>query len=382
MSNAFTNFLRDVGTGIFEGDGANMRDYAHASKLYVNNNYARMPKVGFLYYVVFNPSENSSLKRVLGKRNKNDIGLLVRNIDLPKFKITTETVNQYNRKTVVQTKINYNPISITFHDDSSDITTDLWRSYYSHYFADSKYGNEGIDLNDRAGILNALKNNIVEYGDTKYADKMYAYGLNNNQTKPFLKSIEIYVLHRGRGKSDFTQYTLVNPLITDWSHDSLSQDENAKTLTNKMNLSYEFVYYRTGNIINNIQPRGFASVHYDRTPSPLGVGGSGQLFGNGGLISGFSDVFGSGGSLTNARSPLDLLVAASQIRSLSKNARQLKSSNVANEGYKIGASLVAGALSNPNEEGNIPQGRTGIAPVTNTSVSGDTVARNRPVTGK
>jgi hypothetical protein len=142
------------------------------------------------------------------------------------------------------------------------------------------------------------------------------------------------------------------------------------------------VYYRTGNIINNIQPRGFASVHYDKTPSPLGVGGSGQIFGNGGLISGFSDVFGRGGSLTNARSPLDLLVAASQIRSLSKNARQLKSSNVANEGYKIGASLVAGALSNPNEEGNIPQGKTGIAPVTNTSVSGDTVARNRSVTGR
>ena len=80
MSNAFTGFLKDVGNGIFEGDGANLRDYQHASRLYVNNNYARMPKVGFLYYVVFNPSEGSFLKRLLGKRNKDDVGLLVKSI--------------------------------------------------------------------------------------------------------------------------------------------------------------------------------------------------------------------------------------------------------------------------------------------------------------
>lgn len=371
MGNAFTNFLKDVGRGIFEGEGAFMRDYQHADRLYVDNNYARMPKVGFLYFVVFNMNDSAILDSEWKQRNKRDVGLLVRRIDLPKYKITNDTLNQYNRKTVIQTKIQYSPVSIDFHDDNSDITNNLWKNYFNYYYTDSLYGSADPD-----------RNIIEEYSDTKYASKMYAYGLNNFQKDPFFRSIDIYVLHKGHGNQDFTQMTLVNPLISDWSHDQLNQDENAKVLTNKMTVNYEFVVYKTGKIVKNVSPIGFTPVYYDKTPSPLGVGASGNIFGAGGIISGIGSVFGSNGSLANARSPLDLLGAALQTKQLAKNIKNLKSENVRSEGYLMAGSIVAGALAtNPNQPRNTNQGSTGIAPNTNSTTNDTITASPRKLTG-
>lgn len=371
MSNAFTNFLKDIGKGIFEGEGANLRDYQHADRLYVANNYARMPKVGFLYFVVFNINDAAISDPEWRQRNKRDVGLLVKRIDLPKYKITTETLNQYNRKTVVQTKLNYNPVTIDFHDDNSDITNNLWKNYFNYYYADSTYGSNSQG-----------KNIIEQYGDTKYSADAYAYGLNNFQKNPFFQSIDIYVLHKGHGEQDFTQMTLVNPLVSDWSHDSLDQSENGKILTNKMTVNYEFVTYKTGMIVKNVSPVGFVPVYYDRTPSPIGVGGSGNLFGPGGIVSGIGSVFGSNGSLANAKTPLDFLGAALQTKQLTKNIKKLKSENVKNEGYLMAASVVGAALSTePNQPRNTNQGTTGIAPTSNSSVDGTVVAENKRLTG-
>lgn len=370
MSNAFNNFLKDVSSALFEGEGANLRDYQHADRLYVANNYARMPKVGFLYFVVFNINDTAISDPEWRQRNKRDVGLLVKKIDLPKYKITTETVNQYNRKTNVQTKVTYNPVNIDFHDDNSDITNNLWKNYFTYYYADSVYGSS-----------NTGKNIIEQYSDTKYASQAYAYGLNNNQKNPFFQSVDIYLLHKGRGDQDFTHITLINPLITDWNHDNLDQNENGKILTNRMTLSYEFVTYKTGKIINNTSPAGFASIHYDKTPSPLGIGSGGSLLGSGGIISGIDTVFGANGSLANARTPLDFLTAALQTKQLAKNVKKLKSENLKFEGYLMAASALAGALAtDPNQPRNTNQGITGIAPVTNSSVDDTVIAENKPLT--
>ena len=120
MSNAFTNFLGGVVNGIF-GDSPNLKDYQHADRVYVKNNYARTPKLGFLYFVVFNINRQA-VKDATWLKNQTEVGILVKKIDLPKFDVTTEIVNQYNRKTVVQTSLKYQPISVDFHDDNSDIT--------------------------------------------------------------------------------------------------------------------------------------------------------------------------------------------------------------------------------------------------------------------
>lgn len=339
MSNPFTNFLGGVGAGIF-GNSAQMKDYQHASRLYVKDTYARAPKLGFLYFVSFNLKPGVIKDKEWLEKHSKNVGLLVKKIDLPKFTITTETLNQYNRKTVVQTKLNYGNVNIDFHDDNSDITTNLWKNYYKYYFADSNYG-------DSTGGKLSKGQIPVAFTDTKYGSKDNNYGLNNNQSTQFFDTIDIYVMHQHK----FTQVTLVNPIVTDWTHDGVSQDEGNKTLGSKMTVAYENVLYNQGIIKKGSAPENFAAIYYDNTPSPLSIGGNGTntLFGDGGVIAGSQGVF---GALTNAKSPLDFLGAAIQANTLAKNVKQLSKAGLQTEGY----SILTGVLGNVATTGNQPGG--------------------------
>jgi len=367
MSNAFNNFLGSVTNGLL-GDGQpSMKDFQHASNLYVANTYARAPKVGFLYFLSFNFNDYVVRDAAWAKTGENDVGLLVRKVDLPKFKISTETLNQYNRKTKIQTKLEYEPINIEFHDDNSDITNGLWRNYYKYYYTDSTYGGS----NDFTQASSPAKASFVKqlfgglsapggkknrgstakpagsqaYSDTKFSDNNYLYGLSSFQKAPFFRSIDIYVLHQQK----FTQFTLVNPLVTDWAHDSLDQEQGSKVLHNRMSVVFENVYYQSGRIPES-GSGDFKNYYYDTSPSPLSIGGKGSnsLFGPGGIISGTEAIFGANGAIAEG----NYLGAALQTVTLLKNASHITKSSLIAEGY----SMANSALGNLSRGGNQPGG--------------------------
>ena len=245
-NNAYQNFLN--------GDPVlGLKDYQHASRLYVDSNYARAPKFGFIYFLQMNINSSSVLDSTWKQTNSKDqVGLLAKRADLPKFAITNETVNQYNRKTLVQTKLSYNPVTVELHDDNSEITSSLWTHYFKHYYIDSLYTD-------------------AEFSDTKYSTNSYIYGrYNRGANQPFFKSIDIFVLNGGK----FTQYTLVNPKISEWQHDSVDQGENNKVLRNRMTIGYETVLYNQGIIKNDPNVKSRLAVFYDSTPGALSVGDS------------------------------------------------------------------------------------------------------------
>ena len=64
-------------------------------------------------------------------------GLLVKSIKLPTFNMDVQEMNQYNRKRLIQSKIKYQPIEITFHDDNASQITAMWDAYYRYNYADS-----------------------------------------------------------------------------------------------------------------------------------------------------------------------------------------------------------------------------------------------------
>lgn len=292
----------------------NLGDFAHASKLFVDADMRLAPKVKFLYYVSF-IINTAALPNVSFKfKHQNEINMLVKRADLPKFTIATETLNQYNRKKVVQNKIDYNPVNISFHDDNLGVTRQLWENYFKYYYADPTAATDATSKYRR----NAMKNSSTI---------MTPYGLDNNSTIPFFDKIVIYQM----GKGAWNSYTLVNPLITAWNHDQMDYSANAP-VENNMTVAYEAVSYASGQVSQN-NPPGFASEHYDTMPSPLSVAGGGTrtLFGAGGVLAGASGVFGDLSSGKAFESPLNFISTAISAVNTYQNAKSLTKSGVTSE---------------------------------------------------
>lgn len=318
-----------TGSYLQSNDGpVNFRDFKHASRLYVDGAYRLMPKARWLYYVTFEVQSNVIKDLVFGGRRKqNEIGALVKQVDLPKFQMNTEIMNQYNRKTVIQKNITYEPVSFVFHDDNANYVNDMWINYYRFYFNDDPKASptltsalKGLASNAVNKLVGGTVGGLVSkylklsndgesgpYENTKYTltnDKFEptAYGLNvrrkSSKMKPFFRSITIYQLNR----HEFVSYKLVNPLIKTWDHDRLDQTQGNTLSESKMSVDYEAVLYGKGTVSRD-NPAGFAVFNYDNQPSPLGIGAHGlkSVFRDAlrGAVDVFGDVLGqtdSGGS--------------------------------------------------------------------------------------
>ena len=279
--------------GVFSSNS--LQSYAHASRLYLDDFYKYAPKNGWIFYVQFNINTltKSPLVNSFIDKNGRVIGMLVKTADLPKFRIGTEVLNQYNRKSYVQNKIEYIPIGMSFHDDHNNTTTSLWEAYYRYYFADDAE-NTYLDPSPPE-----------KYGNIKYTaedTKSIAYGLNNKikNFQPFFRSIELFQINRHQ----YTGFNLLNPMITEWSHDTLNQSES-KFLENKMTVGYEAVQYANGRVGAKGSPE-FYLTNYDKTPSPLSIVGKGNnsILGPGGLVAGITELMGGDGGSPEFAYPL------------------------------------------------------------------------------
>jgi len=274
---SINNFLKGFQDGL-----PGMKDYRHASRLYVDDNHKLMPKQKFLFHVVFNTDETLFVDG-FNANERYELNMLVKACDLPKYGINLEEKVQYNKKMYSATRIQYEPVNITFHDDHADTVNAFWKKYYEYHIADSVSMNSDLQIS-------ATKDSLYDSIDTKGdGNRMNKYGLDTPAARgrPYLKGIEIFVLHKKR----FTSMTLVNPVIGSFSHDNLDAADGGGVLQNTMNIFYETVIYKAG-IINRNNVPGFATVHYDNEPSPLSVlgGGTNSIFGPGGVVDGIGSV--------------------------------------------------------------------------------------------
>jgi hypothetical protein len=255
MANKFQRFLGDMAVGFLAPKG-NMADFQHAARLYTDHTFRLAPKNKFLYYVVFNINPDALDDISFEDRHMLELNYLVKTADLPKYTLKTETLNQYNRKTNVYTGIQYDPVTLTMHDDNNGITNKLWALYYGYYIADR------MNARDPDSDISP-----IAYDRNTYNSKNripFRYGLDNDSDEPFFNSIQLFTLSRQR----FFSYLLCNPKITKWDHDGVDQTSGNGILENKMTIAYDAVIYNSG-VVQEDEPAGFAVLHYDHTPSPI-----------------------------------------------------------------------------------------------------------------
>lgn len=292
MANVFTNFLNGISGDLVD---TNLKDYKHASRLFVQNFFRLAPKHGFLYFVRFRINPNvTDGSTWINTMQDLELGMLVKKCDLPKIGLDGTTLNIYNRKQPVYTKVTYQPINMSIHDDNKGLAREFWQMYYQYHVADSYYGGSNAapgklpvnpvnryvkpapvtseQLNARSNIANSAYMNTTDPA---------RYGLDTSSTEPLIRSIEIYQLSRKR----FFLHTLINPKIRSWNMDTVASDSKS-LMEHQVSIEYEGVYFGTG-IIKRSTPDGWTDLHYDLDPSPIGglFGRSdGGLYGPFGLI--------------------------------------------------------------------------------------------------
>ena len=280
-----SNFINGVAKGFFGTDY--LRDYQHASKTFRTNGYAYSPKFKYLFHVYFdvNPELNA---------DTIPYGLTVKSVDLPSFTFDTHVMNQYNRKRIIQTKIKYNDITITFHDDNANTVRNMWYNYYSYNYRDpSNFTDTGKTKTSQRGVKLSQPRNIYE--DMAPDNIFWGYDGSRSENgdgykQEFFNVINIY----GFNQNSFVCYQLVNPIITSFKHDNYDYSQSTGTMTNTMTIAYETVKYFEGGIDGkamkssgggNATTDDFALTGmYDKSPSPLGSGVNATILGPGGLL--------------------------------------------------------------------------------------------------
>ena len=325
----------------------NLGDFQHGARLYVDDAFRLAPKSKFLYHVTFNINREASRTiPQLREKHSNELNMLVKSIDLPQFQIETQTRHQYNKKRVVQQRIDYNPITCTFHDDNFGITTAMWEAYYRYYYRDGNYAQVDSAGNPLANVAayKAPSNETDPYNrGSAFAGSQHnqlRYGFDNDSFKPFFDSIIIYQMSRKR----YTAFVLVNPLITQWQHDTMDQS-SSEPVSNQCQIAYEAVFYTRGPVTEGSAPKGFATDHYDKTPSPISLAGGGvtSLMGASGVLAGGLDVLSditSGNAFQNPGSLLGTVLKASNVIRAGGN---LSSEGLREEGFGILKDVIGSA---------------------------------------
>jgi len=225
------------------------RDQQHAAKLFVPDQFRLAPKHSFLFHVAFGINQGALQNINLVQRHGQEINMLVKSTDLPSFTMQTETLNQYNRKKVVQYQAKYGEIAMKFHDDNMGLINQLWQNYFTYYYADST----------SASTPGAYSRNATK----PWSAFGNPYGLDNGSTAPFFNYIKIYQMAR----HEYVCYHLYNPMISSWNHNKLDYT-NQGIHDFDMKIQYEAVSYSVGEVSSG-EVEGFGQSHYDTTPSSL-----------------------------------------------------------------------------------------------------------------
>ena len=340
MSGFIQNQLRDAAGAFFGSDY--LRDYTHSSNVFRTNTYENAPKLKFNFHVYF------EINSEINVPTDANFSLLVKTVKLPSFNFDTHVMNQYNRKRIVQSKIKYDPIDVQFHDDNGNTINSMWYRYYTYYYNDATEPKVLFQGSRGTNQTNSTGGNIVDYNSrTQYTpndgkDQGWGYIGDSNQSNkkvPFFKNITIF----GMNRHNFMAYTLINPIITRFGHDTYAYSEGAGTMENSMTLDYETVVYNQGkidgrtpdNIVSGFAQKGY----YDRTVSPIAVPGSnGNILGQNGLIAG------AGGAIEALAS--GNLLGAAKIAGVSYNT--FKNLNIKDTLQAEVTNAIQGALLNNN----------------------------------
>lgn len=183
------------------------------------------PRHKFMFYACFTPG--------LGAQGRNfqswqsGFAFQISRVDRAKASPRTQTLNQYNRKRIVHTGIEYGDLSLQLHDTVDDRVLRVWRDYHKWYFGDGRSKNAATTW--RSSVINSRENFPVSNG-WGFAPNA---GVNGNTN--FFDTLDVYTFF---GKK-YTQVTFYNPKIDNITFDAMDHNSPNDLATVEMNIKHE-----------------------------------------------------------------------------------------------------------------------------------------------
>ena len=131
-------------------------------------------------------------------------------IDMPSYDVQSTTINQFNKKRIVQQNITYSPISLIAYDTRDAQIEKFLKSYSKYYY--------GGVMDTAGGMLT-----MDDISSVGFFDGNTGTGYKLQDQKYFISKITIT---RESGGSDTNVITVWNPIITNIGADTLNYSES------------------------------------------------------------------------------------------------------------------------------------------------------------
>jgi hypothetical protein len=197
------------------GNGFYARDFRNAYGFRPDQNPPRQKFQGYVSFVVNRLLYGDS--SLYGDMNSSNfrlrLGSLVRTATLPEVEFKTETKNAYNRKRIVNTGVEYQPVDIKVFDTINNEWLTMFMKYFTYHYMNprNKQYNErdvGPDPRRDDSTRMAENSSFGTTGSNRWDSN--AYGYNVNELANFFERIDYVIYHGNKA----VQYSLINPVLT------------------------------------------------------------------------------------------------------------------------------------------------------------------------
>mgnify|MGYP001596656449 CR=1 FL=1 len=171
----------------------------------------------------------------------------LRSADLPGVTFKTETLNEYNRKKIVNTGVEYQPVNMKVIDSVSNTWLVVLMKYFTYHYMDPRNrqdsSSSGREMDNPWAVrMGGSETQASSFSKGGPFDSNKA-GYNPNITAQFFERIDYVLYHGNRG----VQYSLINPVLTGFSHSNLDYT-SSELMEFDLNFEYEsFTMYDVTN---------------------------------------------------------------------------------------------------------------------------------------
>lgn len=196
------------------GNGFYARDFRNAYGFRPDQNPPRQKFQGYVSFVVNRLLYGDSLYGDMNNSNfRMRLGSLVRTATLPEVEFKTETKNAYNRKRIVNTGVEYQPVDIKVFDTINNEWLMMFMQYFTYHYMNPRnkqYNERDVGPDPRRENSSSLADNssFGTTGSNRWDSN--AYGYNVNELANFFERIDYVIYHGNKA----VQYSLINPVLT------------------------------------------------------------------------------------------------------------------------------------------------------------------------